>query len=363
MEMGSRFLVAVMLTVASGVMLGGCQNKEEAPPPEVVRPVKVMTLGEAGMGVQRTFPGKVRAAQRVDLAFQVAGPLVELPIKEGQLLEKGDLVGRIDPRDFKSNLKAAQAEYEKAKANYARASNLVKDGFISKSEFDRLKAKRDVDAAELEKRKKALDDTNMRAPFGGVVARRYVQNFEEVRAKQPVISLQDNSTLEIVVDVPERIILQRRAQREVVDIKGRFETIPDREFELSVKEYATEADSKTQTFRYVLVMPRPEGINILPGMTALVRAARTDASPTDAAAVFTIPAIAVIADEGGNAGVWVVDSDTSLVSRRGVRTGELTGVAEIQVLEGLQAGDTIAVAGVSQLREGMKVRPVTEIKY
>ncbi|UCE88152.1 MAG: efflux RND transporter periplasmic adaptor subunit [Pseudomonadota bacterium] len=363
MENGSRVLVALVLTVASGVMLGGCQKKEEAPPPEVVRPVKVMVLGEAGLGAQRTFPGKVRAAQRVDLAFQVAGPLIELPIKEGQLLEKDDLVGRIDPRDFKSNLKAAQAEYDKAKANFARAKTLVKDGFISQSEYDRLKAKRDVDAAQLEKRKKALDDTHMRAPFGGVVARRYVQNFEEVRAKQPIISLQDNSTLELVVDVPERLVVAIRGEGRLATLTAKFETLPGRRFDLIIKEFATEADPKTQTFRYVLVMPRPEGLNILPGMTALVSATRPDISPAGTATVFSIPAIAVVADEAGAAGVWVVDPDTSKVMRRAVQTGKLTGDAEIQVLEGLQAGDTIAVAGVSQLREGMTVRPVTGIKY
>ena len=73
-----------------------------------------------------------------------------------------------------------------------------------------------------------------------------------------------------------------------------------------------------------------------------------------------IPAIALIADETGTTNVWVVDRETMKVHRRKVTTGDLTGTDSIKITDGLQSGEIIAVSGVSQLREGMQVRPLAK---
>ena len=95
----SSFVLAGLITVFL-VFLSSC-GKEESTVAErkVVRPVKMMTLTSSGETTKFTFPGKVRASQRVDLAFQVSGPLIKLPIKEGQQVKKGDLLAQIDPGD------------------------------------------------------------------------------------------------------------------------------------------------------------------------------------------------------------------------------------------------------------------------
>ncbi|MEE8591475.1 MAG: efflux RND transporter periplasmic adaptor subunit, partial [Spirochaetia bacterium] len=116
----------------------------------------------------------------------------------------------------------------------------------------------------------------------------------------------------------------------------------------------TRADPRTQTYQVTLQMRQPEGINILPGMTASVVQHRP--KEEDDTGRFVIPAIAVFADEAGNSHAWVVDRDTMTVHRRKVTTGELTGTDSIQILDGLQSDEMIAISGVSRLREGMKVR-------
>jgi multidrug efflux pump subunit AcrA (membrane-fusion protein) len=75
-----------------------------------------------------------------------------------------------------------------------------------------------------------------------------------------------------------------------------------------------------------------------------------------------VPAIAVFADESGNSNVWVVDPEFMTVHKRKVTTGNLTGRDGIQILEGLNSGETIATTGVVQLREGMKVRDLSELE-
>ncbi|NNF96890.1 MAG: efflux RND transporter periplasmic adaptor subunit, partial [Halobacteria archaeon] len=190
-----------LLSFVSFCLIGCSEKPQEVK--QIIRPVKTMVVGGASSEFQRTFTASVRASDRVELAFQVPGKLIELPVKKGQVVNQGDLIGRLDPRDYKSNMQSAQARYDKALANFKRGDELVEKGFISRTDYDRLSARRDVTAAELDKAKKAFDDTSLKAPFGGVVAQRFVENFTEVRAKQKIISLQDTSLLELVVYIPE----------------------------------------------------------------------------------------------------------------------------------------------------------------
>ena len=115
----------------------------------------------------------------------------------------------------------------------------------------------------------ALDDTCLRAPFSGVVAKRHVENHQEVQAKAPIVFLQDLSQIEVVVDVPETLAAQIR-KGYAPDVAARFACAQDKTFPLTLKEFSTKADPQTLTYQAVLVMPRPQGVSILPGMTATV---------------------------------------------------------------------------------------------
>ena len=359
----SKVAYFIGLLSFAGAYLIGCSEKPQEVK-QVIRPIKTMVVGGARSEFQRTFTASVRASERVEMAFQISGKLIELPIKKGQKVDQGELIARLDPRDYQSNLQSAQAEYDKAVANFKRGDELVEKGFISRTDYDRLRARRDVTAAELDKAKKALDDTSLMAPFGGVVAQRFVENYTEVRAKQKIVSLQDTSLLELVVYVPEHIVaIMREGGPRDMKIFATFKAIPGEQYPLKIKEFSTQADAKTQTFEYVLTMPRPEGRNILPGMTAKVHAIRTDIDESQLAASYTIPAIAVFADEKGQPHVWVISSTDNTAHARQVTTGKLSGSDQIEILEGLTTGDIIAIAGVSQLREGMQVRPIERVDY
>lgn len=349
----------MMLVAAMSLGIAGCGSE---PPPEkreIVRPVKVLMLEASGVVARRSFPGTVRASERAELSFDQPGRLVELPIKQGDQVEAGQLLAKLDQRDFQSNVNAAQSEYEKARANFKRAAELIKKDFISRSDYDRIKAAMDVARSDFEKAEKSLEDTELKAPFAGVVSRRFVENFQDVQAKQVILNLQDTSHIELVVDVPERLVA-RKGQRGTVNLVALFEAAPGKEFPVTIKEFATQADPKTQTFEYVLTMPQPEDVNIQPGMTATVKAKGDEAIASSA---FIIPALAVFADEAGQSSVWVIDQKDNTAHRRGVTTGDLTGDADITILEGLEDGEMIAITAVAQLREGMQIRPVTKVEY
>jgi RND family efflux transporter MFP subunit len=223
------------------------------------------------------------------------------------------------------------------------------------------KAKADVESiqASVDAAKDKLNYTYLRAPFSGVIATRYVDNFREVRAKQPILTLDDLSHVEILVDGPE--IAMATIRKGPANVVAEFASAPGKRYPDNLKKYSTRADPKTQTYRVVLTMPAPEDISVLPGMTATVEGTRPNQRKTDDR--FVIPAMAVFADEAGSSHVWMLNKETETVHRKKAATGDLTGSESIEIVAGLAPGEMIAVSGVSMLREGMKVKPVDNIKY
>jgi multidrug efflux pump subunit AcrA (membrane-fusion protein) len=120
-----------------GIAMSACKSEEPPPAKEVVRPVKTYTVVSANQAIDQTFPAQVRAGRRVDLAFKVAGPLVEGPIEEGQQVKKGQVIAKILPRDFKINLDQAQARTLEAEQQYKRYKDLYVRKQVSKAEDER----------------------------------------------------------------------------------------------------------------------------------------------------------------------------------------------------------------------------------
>jgi multidrug efflux system membrane fusion protein len=345
---------AIFIIFSLAFSISGCgKKKEEVEVKEVVRPVKLLTVEGKSAMKEIKYPGRVRANKRVDLAFQVAGPLIELPVTEGQNVKKGEIIARILPRDFETEIAKAKAKALDAEQQYQRYRDLYVKKQVSKADFDKYKSQADIASARQKETEDTLSDTYLRAPFTGVIAKRYVENFEDVQAKAPIVSIQDISEIEILVDVPESVMvtLKQGAKKIVV---AEFAAAPGKQYPLTLKEYSTEADSRTQTYQVTLLMTQPEDITVLPGMTANV-VGTTKAGQTEVMTTIIIPAAAVFADEAGTSHVWIADRDSMTVHNRQVETGSLTGAADISIISGIEPGETIAITGVTQLRENMKV--------
>jgi len=338
--------------------------KTEAPQAvELVRPVKTMVIESPFAFSGRKYPGKVQAHLKVDLAFQVAGPLIEFPVKNGDEVTQGQMLARIDPRDFENQLNAKKALLAKAKHDVQKIERLSQTGAANQQEIVDTQAAFDVADADRKIAEKALDDTYLRAPFGGVIANTFVENFQNIRAKQEILSLQDVSSVEIVINVPEERVALKLKDKDAFGLIATFDYLPGREFEVELVEFATEADQATQTFAVTVAMPAPTDVNVLPGMTATIRPYRKqleDDQSADASGVsgFAVPIDAVPVDALGIYHVWKIATDSNdrrSVHRVDVQVGEMVQ-NDIIVLSGLSKGDRIATAGVHLLREGQQVR-------
>jgi RND family efflux transporter MFP subunit len=352
---------ALGLCFAAAAALTGC-GSEPAPTPPVARPVKILTIDPDGVVETREFSGTISAAQHSEMAFEVPGKIVEFPVVEGQIVKKGDLLVRIDPRDMASLADVDTAKVRLAKAEYDRQRKLFEANVSSQQELDRAKRAYEVALAKSHGSAKGLEDTELFALFDGVVAKKLVKDFENVLAKQPVLILQDTTNLEIDVTIPEAdavtsnkglTLEQRTARVKPVVI---VTSLPDRSFPAQITEYSTTADPVTRTFSATARFDPPEDVSIRPGMTATVRIhVPPDVRNAVGMSGISIPASAALTDETGHAFVWLVEPGSMTVKRTPVELGSLSG-DRVFVSSGLASGQQIAISGVHHLRDGMLVR-------
>jgi RND family efflux transporter MFP subunit len=160
--------------------------------------------------------------------------------------------------------------------------------------------------------------------------------------------------VEILIDLPENVMAITRKEGEgTPKVAAEFPTAPGKQYPLKLKEYATKADPATQTYQVVLQMPQPEDINVLPGMTVNVLVSVPGQAAGEGSIL--IPAIAVMANPNGSNYVWLVDSAKMTVHKKEVKVGRLAGSENIKIMQGLEGGEKLVIAGVTQLREGMNV--------
>jgi RND family efflux transporter MFP subunit len=344
--------------------LAGCGGPEPEPPPPASRPVRIFVVEGSSAEAVRSFPGRVDATQRAELAFRVGGQLKQVLIKEGDLVEAGQVLARLDPTDFEIVLADRQATFDNARRNFERGKELIVDGNISRLDYDRMEANYRTAEAALTAARQDLEYTVLTAPFRGRIARRAVENFEEVLPRQTVIWLQNIDELDVVIDLPESVVRSIRgpASRQASMREGEaadtirayamFEGQRDKQYPLQPKELATKADEQTQTFRTTFTMAAPDEFPLLPGMTADVVLDLTAA--VDKEAVKWVPARAVQADAELKPRVWVLDPETMTVSSKAVEVGRMSG-RSIQVTSGLDGGEEIVAVGAAYLAEGMRV--------
>jgi len=333
---------------------------EVEPPPEPVRPIKILGIGASSNSFEVEYPGIIEAAREARMAFEVAGRIIEFPVVEGDRLEKGGLIARLDPRDFEEALAKRQANSDFLKVEYERHKTLFEQGVDSKQVVDKALKNFQISASSVAQAVKALEDSELRAPFDGLVAAKLVKDFRNVQAKEQVVIFEDDSHLKIVVQLPEadyaRItpgltLAERNAGAE---IEVEVTSLPGHFFPAQITEAAGVADPVTRTFRVTLAFEVPDNLNVSSGMTAKVIASTDILSAGDAES-YMIPVQAALGNEEGDAFVWIVDPETMEVHRKPVQLGSVSG-SMVRVVGGLENGDEIAVSGVGQLREGMQVR-------
>lgn len=348
----NRLLSGALLIVA--VLLAGCEEPAEVA--EIVRPARVMRIAEPGEINDRSLPGRAQAVEEVNLSFDVSGTILDRPVNVGDKVTKGQVLARLDARDYENDMRATIAARDRAKANYQRISIAAESGAVSKQDLDDALAQLEVREAEVRIKRKAVEDTVIQAPRDGAVSATYVEAYTAVQAKEPIVRLLDITSIEMIVQVPENLI---SAAPSVTELLVEFDAFPGKPVSARIKEIGNEASLTTRTYPVKLIMDQPEEFEIVPGMAGKAKAIVRDDSNSQATG-HIVPMTAIFTsnevDASGKSYVWIVDEAGNTVQRRDVTTGPLTEFG-IVVLTGISSGDLVVISGVNFLRAGQEVRP------
>lgn len=400
-----------------GVLCSGFALAQDTAP----RPAKVATVTETSATISRKYPAVVLPSQEIELSFKVSGQVVELPIRAASEVSAGDVIAQIDTRDFENQITqlqsskdqaeaqlealsagarpeeiaaleatvaSAQAQVEQTSDALERAETLLERGVATRAQVEGAQAEARVAQANLRAQQEQLrigeiggrpeeiaaaeaamrgidaqikvardnlSDATLTAPFEGIIARRDIENFSNVSAGQSIALLQRIQVVHLAFDIPSLDVTQltRNGPGGITTI-ATFDSLPGEHLATEIVEFSVQADSATQTYRGRVSVEVPEGAVILPGMIANVIS-----STAGAAAQVSAPLSAIAAKPDGSPFVWVVD-ENGKVTGRDVVLGEANGTGVV-ISEGLSDGDTIVSAGVSEIIEGITIRPITRV--
>lgn len=415
----------LITTISFSLFLSACGSSDDKKPEAkvaVVRPVKTITVEPTSNSIKRTYSALVIATQQVELSFRVSGKLQELPIKNGMKVKKGDVIAKLDERDFKANItqlksqinqanaqmramkagarpediaalnsavQAAQAEVRQAQTQFNRTQGLVKKQVIARQELDKDRSALTVAKANLNSKKQEL----LKGKAGG--------RKEDVSAQ--IAAIQGlRSQLKNLKDTLADATL--RAPFDGVISSHKVENFANVQANASIATIQKESSEIDLVFSIpapdiVIIAPIRDSLEIkvtldsFPGREFKAES-REFSSEADTATQtyqgrvaiktsenkpilpgmtgnliitgksgdgnkFSLPVSAIASQPSGKPFVWVVDN-AKKVAKRDVTIGDASG-ANVAVSSGIKEGDVVVTAGISALQDGMMVKPITAV--
>lgn len=340
----------------------GDDSKEKT---EILRPVRYQSVTFVAGGQERTFSGVTQASLESSLSFKVGGTLRELAVVVGAKVKKGQVLARLNDRDFsirvqeiEASLEKTRAEARNAQANYDRTRGLYENRNASLNELDAARAGAESARAavrsiekQLEYERLQLSYTTLMAPEDCVVADIKPRENENVSAGQPIFMVNCGQLVKVKVAIPEGMIASIK-QGDVVSV--RFDVLPTQVFAARVSEVGVSSSDLGTTYP-VTVQLNAAIEKVRSGMAAEVIFKLNDI--VNATPRTFVPAAAVNEDQQGRY-VYVLEAHgdgTATVHRRTVTVGELTP-SGLDIVQGLQEKELVVTAGISRIQDKQKVR-------
>ncbi len=302
-------------------------------------PLPVVTVRPHAVDLSFPADAVVEAVQQTTVGAQLAGRILEVRADAGQVVNKGDVLMRLDAREAGEALRAADAVHANAKAHFERQQQLKAQKFVSQAAVDKAKADLDAAAANRAAALAGQSHATIVAPMAGVIARRHAEAGDMAMPGAPLFTLYQPGSLRVTASIPQYRLKEMRAVRTA---RVEFPELGKWVTATSVQVLPT-ADAATHVSPVRIGLPAmPEAI---PGMFARVHFVIGQAEK------LTVPTAAVLR-RGEVSAVYVQAADGRF-SLRQLRLGDTVGHAEVEVLAGLASGDKVAT---DPLRVGIQLK-------
>ena len=354
-----------LVTIATSFFLSSCEADGPTNSKELIRPVRSQQVFLTGSNQIRTFSGTSKGGLEAELSFKVSGTLERIYVNVGDKLRQGQIVAKLDPRDYKLQVQRAEATLARAKAtarsaaaDYSRVRALYENRNASRNDLDQARAAAESSRAEVSSSSKDLDlarlqlaYTQLKSPAACSVAAVPADVNENVIARVTTVAeIICGSQFEVEVFVPE-VFIARVRQGSTVGVT--FDAIPERRFSAIVTKVGVASGETATTFPVTVQLQKG-----IPGFRSGMAAGVTfHFKSNKGRARILVPPVAVGEDREGRY-VYVVEEmegGFGIVHRKPVTVGALTAEG-MEILSGLTDGERVVTAGVRRLHDGRKVR-------
>jgi len=340
---------ATILTLSlSSALLSGCGVGEASLPDtdaiQAATPVPVETAMPFRSDINATYAASASISSDADapVTARVAGEIVELLVEEGDRVEAGQVLARLDGERLRLEMLAARANLDRAKKEYERNTDLHERGLVSSAMFEGLKFDLASLTATYDLKRLNYDYSNIRATIAGVVSSRDIKPGENLAAGQVAFRITETSELVAYLQIPQAELAKFAAGHEAT---VKVAAMPNNEFAATIVRISPTIDARNGTFRATAIIDNTGGY-LAPGMFGRFTIAYEKHSNA-----LVIPANALL-DEDEETTVYVVQNDE--VIRRKVDVG-IEEDGRVEILSGLLDDDQVVVIGHSGLRDGSKV--------
>lgn len=328
--------------------------------------VTVFALPDNENNVDRTFNGIAKAHDLVELAFRVDGKIDNILVSQGQRVKQGQLLAILDKSDYQVAVNDRKSTVERTNKQFKRGEAMLEKKLMAQAEFDTMRAEYLVADANLKQAKLALQYTELRAPFDGVVGDTFLDSFENVQPGIAVLSLHKMDFIEIEVQIPDQILAVAHRENSTNRVfKVVFNAYPEITFDGKAYEINLVKDPVTHSYLAMILVEMDDQYKILQGMPAKVSIDLGEVTYTYQRE-YLIPISAVRSLDGESlteqvSQVFLYDKKSKTVTATKVELGTIVDKF-IEVKSGLKSGDTIVVDGSARLVDGQEVELSKDLK-
>ena len=291
-----------------------------------------------------SLSGTLLAGEEVELRAETTGKLVEFHLDEGRFVKKGQLLGRVNDSEIRARLDKLRSDLNLAEEDLLRKLRLREINALSQQDLDAAVNKVDGIKADIRLSQAQIEKAEIRAPFDGRIGLRNVSPGSFIGANTILATLIQDNPLRLEFSVPERFAYSVQKGKEVVFTLGYYPT----QYKATI--YATESgiDQQTRALRVRANTPNPKG-ELIPGAFARVSFTINGSPET-----LLVPPHALVPVLGGQNVILTRNGKATFVP---VETGVRTATA-VEIVSGIQTGDTLLTSGLLQVREGTFVSPI-----
>lgn len=316
------------------------EKKEEAAVPVEVAKVTVGTIDAAYRGT-----ATLEAEEEATVLAKTPGVIEQILAEEGSRVRAGQVLARLETDRLKLEAARARAEAEKAQENYDRNTRIYEKKLISKDLYDQSRFALDSARAAHDLARLTLQESEIRAPFAGVVSARYIKVGNQVQPNSPAFKVTQLDALHAHIYVPERD-MHKLAPRQTAALA--VDAWPNRLFKGAILRINPVVDAQTGTVKVTVAMAANQP-DLKPGMFGRVEI-RYDRREQ----AVLVPKDAVLSEDAANS-VFVVDAGKA--RRRAIKTGYADG-DHYEVLEGLKVGEQVVTTGQTSLKDDARIEVV-----